>query len=182
MSKTPQEQNVDWYNKQVEIPLKFMKADGTITDTIPTSGSGGGGVAGVETFNGRDGAVIPGGGDYTAAMVGADPAGSAAAVQTNLDQEIIDVENLAQQGLDLGNAHVATRVTDTDGEHGVRYIGGQDGSGNFQINFSNTGTPNWVNVPSAANTTTILYNAVAAAGFTGTEQQFIEALANLTVT
>ena len=40
---------------------------------------------GVTSFNGRGGAVAPQSGDYTAAMVGADAAGSAAAVQSNLD-------------------------------------------------------------------------------------------------
>lgn len=34
-------------------------------------GSGGGGTAGVSSFNGRSGAVVPASGDYTAAMVGA---------------------------------------------------------------------------------------------------------------
>lgn len=36
-------------------------------------GTGGGGVAGVSSFNGRSGAVVPGNNDYTAAMVGAHP-------------------------------------------------------------------------------------------------------------
>lgn len=36
-------------------------------------GTGGGGVAGVSSFNGRSGAVVPGNNDYTAAMVGARP-------------------------------------------------------------------------------------------------------------
>ena len=40
---------------------------------------------GVTSFNGRGGAVAPQSGDYTAGMVGADAAGSAAAVQTNLN-------------------------------------------------------------------------------------------------
>ena len=39
----------------------------------PGSGSGGGGTAGVASFNGRTGAVTPQSGDYTAAMVGARP-------------------------------------------------------------------------------------------------------------
>ena len=34
-------------------------------------GTGGGGTAGVTSFNGRTGAVVPGDNDYTAAMVGA---------------------------------------------------------------------------------------------------------------
>ena len=40
---------------------------------------------GVTSFNGRGGAVAPQSGDYTAGMVGADAAGSAAAVQSNLN-------------------------------------------------------------------------------------------------
>lgn len=36
-------------------------------------GTGGGGVAGVSSFNGRSGAVVPGDNDYTATMVGARP-------------------------------------------------------------------------------------------------------------
>jgi len=39
---------------------------------------------GVISFNGRSGSVEPQSGDYTAAMVGADPAGTASAVQANL--------------------------------------------------------------------------------------------------
>lgn len=43
--------------------------------------SGGGTVAGVTRFNGRQGAVLPQSGDYTAAMVGAIPASQVQAVQ-----------------------------------------------------------------------------------------------------
>ena len=43
---------------------------------------------GVSTFNGRTGAVTPAAGDYTCEMVGADPAGSAAAVQSGLDTHV----------------------------------------------------------------------------------------------
>lgn len=45
-------------------------------------GAAGGGVT---SFNGRSGAVAPKAGDYTAAMVGADASGAAAAVQGNLN-------------------------------------------------------------------------------------------------
>lgn len=45
---------------------------------------------GVSTFNGRTGAVTPAAGDYTCEMVGADPAGSAAAVQSGLDTHVGD--------------------------------------------------------------------------------------------
>ena len=43
--------------------------------------SGGGTVAGVTRFNGRQGAVLPQSGDYTAAMMGAIPASQVQAVQ-----------------------------------------------------------------------------------------------------
>ena len=43
-----------------------ISAEGVLSAT----GGGGGGTAGVETFNGRDGVVTPQAGDYTAAMVG----------------------------------------------------------------------------------------------------------------
>ncbi len=45
--------------------------------------------AGVLSFAGRVGAVVPQAGDYTAADVGADPAGTAAAVQTALTQTVV---------------------------------------------------------------------------------------------
>lgn len=45
---------------------------------------------GVSTFNGRTGAVVPAAGDYTCEMVGADPAGSAAVVQSGLDTHVAD--------------------------------------------------------------------------------------------
>lgn len=50
-------------------------------------GAAGGGVA---SFNGRSGAVAPQAGDYTAAMVGADASGAAAAVQGNLTTHVAD--------------------------------------------------------------------------------------------
>ena len=49
--------------------------------TVYRTGSGGGTVAGVTRFNGRQGAVLPQSGDYTAAMVGAIPASQVQAVQ-----------------------------------------------------------------------------------------------------
>lgn len=42
---------------------------------------GGSGTAGVSSFKGRTGAVVPASGDYTAAMVGAVPSGDMAAVR-----------------------------------------------------------------------------------------------------
>lgn len=49
---------------------------------MAAQGAAGGGVT---SFNGRGGAVVPKQGDYTAAMVGADEQGAAAAVQGNLN-------------------------------------------------------------------------------------------------
>lgn len=46
------------------------------------TGSGGGGSAGVTSFKGRTGSVTPQNGDYTAAMVGAVPAGAVTAIQS----------------------------------------------------------------------------------------------------
>ena len=57
----------------------LVKKSTTDYDTewqTPQAG-GGGGMAGVASFNGRTGAVTPQQGDYTADMVGADPAGAA---------------------------------------------------------------------------------------------------------
>ena len=45
---------------------------------------------GVITFNGRSGSVAPAAGDYTADLVGADAAGAADAVQSNLETHIAD--------------------------------------------------------------------------------------------
>jgi len=50
-------------------------------------GTGGGTTAGVTSFNGRDGDVTPQEGDYTAAMVGALPAG------TSIPSKTSDLEN-----------------------------------------------------------------------------------------
>lgn len=44
--------------------------------------TGGGGTAGVASFNGRTGAVAPQSGDYTASMVGAVPVGAVASIQS----------------------------------------------------------------------------------------------------
>ena len=46
------------------------------------------GGGGVRTFNGREGYIMPQAGDYTAAMVGADQAGAAAAVSASLTPRI----------------------------------------------------------------------------------------------
>ena len=51
------------------------------------TGGGGGGTAGVTSFNGRAGAVIPGNNDYTAAMVGAVESSSAEDIQVMTQTE-----------------------------------------------------------------------------------------------
>ena len=56
--------------------VRFNSDDSSTGDS-----SGGGTVAGVTRFNGRQGAVLPQSGDYTAAMVGAIPASQVQAVQ-----------------------------------------------------------------------------------------------------
>ena len=48
---------------------------------------------GVTSFNGRTGAVTPQSGDYTPTLVGADPAGASATVQSNLNTHIADTAN-----------------------------------------------------------------------------------------
>jgi len=59
--------------------------------------SGGGTTAGVESFNGRSGAVVPQTGDYTAPMVGAIPASSVAAMQvlTQTEYDALATKNAA---------------------------------------------------------------------------------------
>lgn len=82
------------------------KQEALTFDDTPTAGSGNpvtsagirayvdaavaGKDVGVSTFNGRTGMVVPAADDYTCEMVGADPAGSAAAVQSGLDSHIGD--------------------------------------------------------------------------------------------
>jgi len=51
------------------------------------------GASGVSSFNGRTGAVTPQSGDYTPTLVGADPAGASATVQSNLNAHIADTAN-----------------------------------------------------------------------------------------
>lgn len=52
------------------------------TQWVDSPESGGGGTAGVASFNGRTGAVAPKSGDYTASMVGAVPVGAVASIQS----------------------------------------------------------------------------------------------------
>ena len=53
--------------------MTITDADGPHTFDVMDGqdGTGGGGTAGVSSFNGRSGSVVPGNNDYTAAMVGA---------------------------------------------------------------------------------------------------------------
>jgi hypothetical protein len=51
------------------------------------------GASAVSSFNGRAGAVVPQSGDYTPVLVGADPAGASATVQSNLNTHIADIAN-----------------------------------------------------------------------------------------
>lgn len=57
--------------------------------------SSGGGIAGVSRFNGRQGAVLPQSGDYTAAMVGAIPASQVQAIQalTQAEYDALSAKN-----------------------------------------------------------------------------------------
>lgn len=57
---------------------------------------------GVNTFNGRSGTVIPQSGDYTASQVGADPSGSAAAVQNSLNAHAAQSNPHATTKADIG--------------------------------------------------------------------------------
>lgn len=84
------------YGGQLYEVTAAISAGGTITpgtNVTPTTmgayvqeqATGGG----VTSFNGRTGAVVPAAGDYTAALVGADPAGSAAAAAAARQAQIV---------------------------------------------------------------------------------------------
>jgi len=86
---------------------------------------------GVLSFRGRSGYVQPLAGDYTAGMVGADAAGSAAAVKTELSAEL-RVQRELLDSLDgdcavLGSelaSHASGAVLGERGAHGLRYLDG----------------------------------------------------------
>ena len=75
------------------------------------------GTAGVISFNERIGHVVPESGDYSASQVGADPAGSAAAVQSNLSAHLADLadphDTLDALQLFIGSNTVPQQDTDT---------------------------------------------------------------------
>lgn len=65
----------------------------SVAVTIPGASQSGGGVI---SFNGRDGVVLPTTGDYSAAQVGADASGAAAAAQTAAATDATTKANAAQ--------------------------------------------------------------------------------------
>lgn len=93
------------------------------------AGASGGGVL---SFHGRSGYVLPQSGDYTAAQVGADPAGSASAVQTELQAGLREQrQKLEALETDYGLAkgqfagHASSAVSGEEGAHGLRYRDGE---------------------------------------------------------
>lgn len=70
---------------EIDTGAEFMfdAAAGNWYLQLANGGGGGTVTAGVASFNGRSGNVLPMAGDYTAVMVGADPAGSAAQALTD---------------------------------------------------------------------------------------------------
>lgn len=69
---------------------------------------------GVSSFNGRNGAVVPQTGDYTPAQVGADPAGAADAVQSNLEAHTTNKNNPHNVTIgQIGAAHKGTELSVT---------------------------------------------------------------------
>lgn len=93
------------------------------------AGASGGGVL---SFHGRSGYVLPQSGDYTAAQVGADPAGAASAVRTELQAGLREQrEKLEALETDYGLAkgelagHRLAVVSGEEGAHGLRYRDGE---------------------------------------------------------
>lgn len=68
-------------NNVVDAPVVDNGTNNIVRFNSDDAGGGGGGTAGVSSFKGRSGAVVPQSGDYTAAMVGAVSSGNVAAVQ-----------------------------------------------------------------------------------------------------
>lgn len=83
----------------------LAKASDTDYDTQWTDQTGGGGTAGVSSFNGRTGVVTPQAGDYTAEMVGAVPAGQGGVGRSMAGETVtIDGESYtAQRGAEVFN-------------------------------------------------------------------------------
>lgn len=70
----------------IDAPVVDRGTENLVRLNSDDAGSGGG-ASGVASFKGRTGAVVPQAGDYTAAMVGAIPAGTAASIQALTQEE-----------------------------------------------------------------------------------------------
>lgn len=120
------------------------------------AGAAGGGVS---SFNGRAGVVLPQSGDYTAGMVGADAAGSAAAVQQALASQIAALT--AQQ------VGAAIELSDGSGITTLDELLAKRPSGFYGVSPPSTGFPRsdywnvivWADkrVPSGGNYTRAIY-------------------------
>ena len=79
------------------------------TNSISLTGQGGGGVAGVSSFNGRTGAVVPQDGDYTAEQVGALPvSGGTMTGALNMgEQQLLGVTNIVNGDTPTANTGIA---------------------------------------------------------------------------
>lgn len=87
---------------------------------------------GVLSFHGRSGFVLPQSGDYSPGMVGADPAGSASAVKTELgaglqaQKERLDKLETDSAAVSAGLAeHETGSVAQETGAHGLRVLDGE---------------------------------------------------------
>lgn len=103
------------------------KQIGTGTDGLPVCGvdqnTGSGGVAGVESFKGRIGVVLPATDDYTSLQVGNVPFGTLAAtdVQTALNE--LDTEKATTGSVSTNAADIAAHLADTTSAHLASAIG-----------------------------------------------------------
>ena len=98
------------------------------TNSISLTGQGGGGVAGVSSFNGRTGAVVPQDGDYTAEQVGAVPLSGgtmdANAVINGTDSLEISIGDASQSAV-VGvtqNGVTIEHNTNSDADSSIRAI------------------------------------------------------------
>lgn len=84
-------------NTQNPVSFQVVGVDGE-DFTIRFAEGGGSASSGVKSFNGRTGEVIPQRGDYTAEMVGADPAGSAdSAISSANNYTDISIQNISSE-------------------------------------------------------------------------------------